>query len=157
MPQHERFIRETLRLAREGIRQGSAGPFGSVVVRDGEIIAGGWNQVLQDSDPTAHAEVVAIRRAGARLGQVQLQGCILYASCEPCPMCLGAAYWAQVDAIYFSASRMDADRAGFGDDYILRQLRLGRADRALPQTILLPDEGIAVFDDFIRQQKPLND
>ncbi|HED66617.1 MAG TPA: nucleoside deaminase [Planctomycetes bacterium] len=118
----DRFLEEALRLAEESADSGG-GPFGAVVVRDGEIVARGANRVLADLDPSAHAEVVALRGAARALGTHDLSGTILYASCEPCPMCLGASLWARVDMIVFAADRRDAAAAGFDDERFYRALR----------------------------------
>ena len=116
------LLREAIRLARNRMLQGRAGPFGAVVARDGIIVARGWNAVTSSLDPTAHAEVVAIRRGCRKLGTFSLAGCVLYASCEPCPMCLAAAYWARVDRLVYAAGRDDAARAGFDDAFIYDQV-----------------------------------
>lgn len=150
--EHQDFMREALRLAREGVSKGGGGPFGAVVVRHGEIIAGASNRVVVDNDPTAHAEMVAIRRAGNKLNSFDLEDCILYTSCEPCPMCLGASYWAHIKHIYYAATGSDAARAGFDDDFILDQLRLASQDRQIPSNRLLQNEGAAVFDHFLSEQ-----
>ena len=147
--EHQDYMREALRLAKEGISKGLGGPFGAVVVRDGEIIARASNRVVADNDPTAHAEVLAIRQAAAKLKNFHLGECILYTSCEPCPMCLGASYWAHIKHIYYSASGEDAARVGFADDFILKQLRLDSVDRETPAEILLQNEGVAVFDHYL--------
>ena len=143
------FLREAIRLARVRMLQGRGGPFGAVVARDGIIVARGWNAVTSSLDPTAHAEVVAIRRACRRLGTFSLAGCVLYASCEPCPMCLAAAYWARVDRLVYAASRDDAARAGFDDAFIYDQVPRAPETRSLPTTQLLRSEATAVFDDWL--------
>lgn len=120
----EYFIKEAIRLAIENVRSGNGGPFGAVVVKDGEIIARGANHVTTDNDPTAHAEVVAIREACKKLNSFQLNGCELYSSCEPCPMCLGAIYWARPDKLYFAASKHDAAAVGFDDSFIYEEIPL---------------------------------
>ena len=112
------FMAEAIRLARTGMRRNAGGPFGAVVVRHGEIIARGWNRVTSGCDPTAHAEIVAIRRAARRLRQFQLQDCQLYSSCEPCPMCLAAIYWAGLPDVYYATTARDAAAAGFADDFL---------------------------------------
>ena len=117
-------MREAIRLSKEGMESGHGGPFGAVVVKDGEIIASGFNRVLSSNDPTAHAEVTAIREACQRLKHFQLDDCILYTSCEPCPMCLGAIYWARPKAVYYANTRKDAAEIGFDDDFIYRELEL---------------------------------
>lgn len=128
---NERFLLEAIRLADESIANGG-GPFGAVLVKDGEIVGRGNNRVTQDNDPTAHAEVQAIREACRTLGDFQLTGCELYVNCEPCPMCLSAAYWARVDAIYFAATAADAAEAGFDDVLIKEELQRPPAQRRLP-------------------------
>jgi guanine deaminase len=148
-PVDEAFLREAIRLSRVRMRTGGAGPFGAVVVRDGAIVARGWNRVTAANDPTAHAEVVAIRRACTRLRSFSLAGCTLYASCEPCPMCLGAAYWARLDRLVFAAGRQDAAAAGFDDAFIYDQVPLGPFERSLPTSQLLREEAIAAFDAWL--------
>jgi guanine deaminase len=144
-----RLLGEAIRVARVRMLQGRGGPFGAVVARDGVIVARGWNAVTSTSDPTAHAEVVAIRRACQALGSFSLAGCVLYASCEPCPMCLAAAYWARVDRLVYAGTRDDAARAGFDDAFIYDQVPLPTADRSLPTTQLLRPEAVAVFDAWL--------
>ena len=144
-----RLLREAIRVARVRMLQGLGGPFGAVVARDGVIVARGWNAVTSGNDPTAHAEVVAIRRACRALGSFSLGGCVLYASCEPCPMCLAAAYWARVDRLVYAGTRDDAARAGFDDAFIYDQVPLPAAERSLPTTQLLGAEAVAVFDAWL--------
>jgi len=143
------FLREAIRLARVRMLQGRGGPFGAVVARDGIIVARGWNAVTSSLDPTAHAEVVAIRRACRRLGTFSLAGCVLYASCEPCPMCLAAAYWARLDRLVYAATREDAAVAGFDDAFIYDQVPLAPETRSLPTTQLLRPEAVVVFDEWL--------
>ena len=128
---HRAFLEVAIRLATESVAHGG-GPFGCVIVKDGTVIAHGANAVTRDGDPTAHAEVVAIRVACRALGTHQLEGCDLYASCEPCPMCLGAIYWARPRAVYFAATRHEAAAAGFDDDFIYRELALPPEARQRP-------------------------
>ena len=128
---HERFIAETIRLAAQNVRDGRGGPFGAVVVKDGEVIATGTNLVTATHDPTAHAEVMAIRAACRALGSHQLTGCDIYASCEPCPMCLAAIYWARPERLFFAATREDAAAVGFDDSLIYEQIPLPCAERSL--------------------------
>jgi tRNA(Arg) A34 adenosine deaminase TadA len=123
---------EAIRLAEENVRLGRGGPFGAVVVKGGEVIASGTNLVTSANDPTAHAEVVAIREACRILGTFQLTGCDVYASCEPCPMCLGAIYWARPDRLFFAGTREDAAAVGFDDSHIYDQIPLPPQERALP-------------------------
>lgn len=139
---HEEFLRRAIRLAAENAGQGRGGPFGAVIAAGGEVIAEGVNRVTADLDPTAHAEVVAIRAACRKLGRFDLRGAVIYSSCEPCPMCLGAIYWARLDALYYAAGREDAARAGFDDSFLYEQCALPEAQRALPcRRIALADAG----------------
>lgn len=139
------FMRRAIELAVESAGSNGGGPFGAVIISGGEIVAEGANQVAVVSDPTAHAEVVAIRRACARLQNFQLSECEIYSSCEPCPMCLGAIYWARIRAIHFAASADDAAQAGFADRAFYDQLRLSRDKRAVPMRQLLREQGLAAF------------
>jgi guanine deaminase len=129
---HAGFMRLAIAEAERGVREGRGGPFGAVVVRAGQVLARACNEVTSLNDPTAHAEVQAIRAACAVLGAFQLEGCDVYASCEPCPMCLGALYWARPRAVYFAASRQDAAAAGFDDAFIYDQLGTPPGQRDLP-------------------------
>ena len=138
-PNAERFMNRALELAVSNAASGHGGPFGAVVVRDDHIIAEGVNLVTSTNDPTAHAEVVAIRRACAAIGQFQLTGCELYTSCEPCPMCLGAIYWARPGAIYYAGTHKDAAAAGFDDSFIYQQTRMRPEERAIPMVRLLAE------------------
>ncbi|MFQ5680124.1 MAG: nucleoside deaminase [Gemmatimonadota bacterium] len=128
---HERFLREAMRLAAENVRAGVGGPFGALVVREGEIVARGMNRVTLEGDPTAHAEIVAIREACRKLGSFQLDGCDVYTSSEPCPMCLGAIYWARPRALYFATGREAAAEAGFDDGLIYEELAKPAEDRSI--------------------------
>jgi tRNA(Arg) A34 adenosine deaminase TadA len=127
----ELLMREAARLALENVRTATGGPFGAIVAREGEIVARGVNTVTRDNDPTAHAEVNVIRAAGRVLGTFDLSGCQIYASCEPCPMCLAAIYWAKIDRVYFGCTADDAAEIGFADAFIYQELRLPRAEREL--------------------------
>jgi guanine deaminase len=131
-PDHGGFLRLAIAEALRGVAAGAGGPFGALVVKDGAIIGRGCNQVTSSCDPTAHAEVVAIRAACAALKTFQLDGCDVYASCEPCPMCLGALYWARPRAIHFAATKQDAAAAGFDDAFIYDELALPPGERKLP-------------------------
>ena len=139
------LLRRAIQQATENVVSGKGGPFAAVVVRDGRIVGEGANSVTATNDPTAHAEVNAIRAAAQALGTFSLAGCELYSSCEPCPMCLAAAYWARVDAVYFGASASDAARAGFDDAFLYGEFCKGSADRKLRATQLLQDEAWASF------------
>lgn len=142
------FMQEAIRLSIENIRSGNGGPFGCVIVKDGAVIARGTNSVTSSNDPTAHAEVVAIRNACAALQSFQLTGCEIYSSCEPCPMCLGAIYWARPDRIYFAGGRNDAAAAGFDDDFLYRELPKHVSERTIPTEQLLRDEAVAAFREW---------
>lgn len=136
------YLREAIRLARENVAAGAGGPFGAVVVRDGQIVATGTNLVTTTDDPTAHAEIVAIRNACRELGSFQLEGCEVYCSCEPCPMCLGAIYWARPARVVFASSAHDAADAGFDDSFIYDEVRLPRDRRRLPlEQMRVPEAG----------------
>lgn len=145
MDQHRKFMKEAISLARQGMENGEGGPFGAIVVKDGVIIGRGNNKVLQSNDPTAHAEVVAIRDACNTLGHFQLDDCILYTSCEPCPMCLGAIYWARPKVFYYACTREDAAEIGFDDDFIYREISLDPTDRSIPAQNLMREEGLSNF------------
>lgn len=123
-------------LASENVKSGNGGPFGAVIVKDGEVIATGANNVTNFNDPTAHAEVTAIRNACKKLSSFQLDGCEIYSSCEPCPMCLGAIYWARPKALYFAADKHDAAEVGFDDSFIYEQIELDYNKRSLLTTIM---------------------
>lgn len=127
----ETFIQEAIRLSVEMMREGQGGPFGAVIVRENQIIGRGWNAVTSTNDPTAHAEIMAIRQACQRLGTFKLDQCELYSSCEPCPMCLAAAYWARLSRIYFAATRDDAAEAGFDDRFFYEELQRDPSERVL--------------------------
>ncbi len=142
------FLREAIALARQGMERNEGGPFGCVIVKDGVVIGRGNNRVTSTNDPTAHAEVVAIRAACAALGAFQLTGCTLYTSCEPCPMCLGAIYWARPDRIVFAGTRADAAQAGFDDQFLYDELPRPIAERRIPTEQALRNEVLAVFDDW---------
>lgn len=142
---HEAFLRRAIRLAVENVQLGRGGPFGAVIVRDGEIVAEGANSVTSANDPTAHAEVQAVRAACLKLSRFDLRGCVIYSSCEPCPMCLGAIYWARLDALYFAASHKDASSAGFDDSFIYTQVPLKAELRSLPTARLMEEEGKVPF------------
>ena len=141
---HEFFMREAIRLANESVHNGG-GPFGAVIVKDGAIVAGCSNSVTIDNDPTAHAEVNAIRSACRTIGSFSLAGCTIYTSCEPCPMCLGAIYWAGIDHIYYGNTRKDAADINFADDFIYEELAKPNQLRRLQLTRLLGSEASATF------------
>ena len=138
-------LRRAIALSQVHMAAGAGGPFGAVIVRDGMVLAEGWNQVTTRMDPTAHAEVVAIREACAAVGAFDLRGAVLYASCEPCPMCLAAAWWARIDRIVHAATREDAAAVGFDDEAIYAELARPREARHLPLRQALRDEAVAVL------------
>ncbi|MEO7672505.1 MAG: nucleoside deaminase [Pyrinomonadaceae bacterium] len=146
----KKFMRLAIQLAREGMDSAAGGPFGCIVTKDGHIVGKGINRVTSTNDPTAHAEVVAIRDACANLESFQLDGCVVYTSCEPCPMCLGAIYWARAERIYIACDRNDAAWAGFDDAFIYNELCTADfKTRKVPTFSLLRDEGQAVFQNWI--------
>lgn len=142
---HDEWMRQAIALAVENVRFARGGPFGAIVVKDGQVIASGVNTVTASYDPTAHAEIVAIRAACQQLSAHQLSGCDLYCSCEPCPMCLGAIYWARPKAYYFACTRESAAEAGFDDAFIYDELQIDPAERSIPGHCLLTDKSTAPF------------
>ena len=138
------FMRKAIALSIKNIENGG-GPFGAVIVKDGKIIATGVNRVTVSNDPTAHAEVSAIRKASGKLGTFDLKGCEIYTSCEPCPMCLGAIYWAHLDKIYYGNSKSDASDIGFDDSFIYKELKLSYTKRKVKAIQILSNEAISAF------------
>ena len=149
MASHEDYMRRAIALSREHMEANHGGPFGAVIVKDGRVIGEGWNQVTGTNDPTAHAEVAAIRDACRTLGKFDLKGATLYTSCEPCPMCLAAAYWARVDALYYANTQEDAAAIDFDDAFLYRELALPMEKRALKAKQILRDEAQQVFRAWI--------
>ena len=145
IPVDLRFMRQAIQLATDNVMSGRGGPFGALVVRDGELIAVGANQVTATNDPTAHAEIVAVRNACQALGTFQLTGCDVYTSCEPCPMCLAALYWSRCRAIFYGNSAADAARAGFDDSFLYEEVAKPLEERTIPISRLLPEEASASF------------
>ena len=143
------FLREAIRLSEEKMEAGEGGPFGAVIVKDGKIVGQGWNRVTSANDPTAHAEVMAIRDACTHLGTFSLKGCEIYASCEPCPMCLSAIYWARLDALYFAGSREDATDAGFDDALLYEEIPKSIDQRSLKTEQHLQPDAQEVFSRWI--------
>lgn len=146
-----KFMEHAFVLARNGMVSNAGGPFGCVIVKDGRVIGEGWNRVTSDNDPTAHAEVVAIRDACRNLSSFQLSGCQVYTSCEPCPMCLGALYWARPKSIFFSATREDAAFGGFDDDFIYKELDLPLEERTIPLKNILAADGRKLFVEWLNK------
>jgi guanine deaminase len=145
MQSENEFMQLAIRLATENVLSGAGGPFGAVIVKDGKIVSTGVNTVTAVNDPTAHAEVNAIRQACQALGSFQLPGCVLFTSCEPCPMCLGAIYWVRLDSMFFGNTCHDAAEVGFDDSFIYEELRVPTGQRKLPMVRLLPDKAIESF------------
>lgn len=145
------FLRRAIELSAEKMREGLGGPFGAVIVKNGEIVAEGWNRVTSDNDPTAHAEVVAVRRAARVLGTFDLSGCVIYSSCEPCPMCLGAIYWARLDGLVYANTRDQAAAIGFDDAHFYGELAKPLSEQALPCTHLPSEEARDVFTEWLEK------
>lgn len=148
----KKFMQRAIELAERGMDANAGGPFGCVIAKDGEIVGEGCNSVTSTNDPTAHAEIVAIREACQNLGAFQLDGCVFYTSCEPCPMCLGAIYWARPERVYFACTREDAANIGFDDRFIYEELKKANDERHLPIINLMRDEALTVFKKW--QRKP---
>lgn len=146
------FMRRAIALAIENVRSGSGGPFAAVIVKNEGIIAEGTNRVTRTNDPTAHAEVVAIRKACRVLADFQLHGCDLYTTCEPCPMCLGAIYWARPARTFYAATAADAAQAGFDDAFIYDELKVRPDSRRIPMTQLLREDSLAIFSAWKQQE-----
>jgi len=144
MDYNKKFMRKAIALSVENIKKGG-GPFGAVIVKDGKMIATGVNRVTANTDPTAHAEVNAIRKAAKKLGTFDLAGCDIYTSCEPCPMCLGAVYWAHLDKMYYGNTKTDARNIGFDDSFIYDEIDLKPEERRVKTVQLLPEEAIVAF------------
>jgi tRNA(Arg) A34 adenosine deaminase TadA len=150
--QHKHFMRAAIQLSKRSLSQKQGGPFGAVVVRDEEIVARGWNQVIGTHDPTAHAEVVAIRKACRKLKRFHLEDCVIYTSCEPCPMCLSAVYWARLARIYYAGTRQDAARIGFQDRTLYRELILPTTKRQIPSQALLRSDAQQVMLQWMQME-----
>ncbi|NNE30538.1 MAG: nucleoside deaminase [Saprospiraceae bacterium] len=146
-----KFLRLAIRAAQEGMDKNHGGPFGAVIVKDGEILATACNSVTSSNDPTAHAEVSAIRIACEKLQDFQLTGCTIYASCEPCPMCLGAIYWARPDRLVFACGRKDAASIDFDDDFLYHEISIPIEERKIPTVQLLREEGKQVFEAWLEK------
>lgn len=142
---HEKWMQTAIELSEKNVLESIGGPFGAVIVKDGELIAGSGNRVTSTNDPTAHAEVSAIRLACQKLETFDLSGCIIYTSCEPCPMCLSAVYWAKIDTIYYANTKKDADDIGFSDKFIYDELEKPMQERQLPIVQMMRDEALNAF------------
>jgi guanine deaminase len=143
--ERQQFMREAIRLSIENIQSGKGGPFAAVIVKDGKIIARGTNLVLSANDPTAHAEIAAIREACKILNSFQLDGCEIFTSCEPCPMCLGAIYWARPERVFYGNTKQDAAEINFDDSFIYEELTKKMTDRSIPMVQVLHEEALAAF------------
>lgn len=146
------FLREAIRLSIEKMAANEGGPFGAVIVRDGQIIGRGWNRVTSTNDPTAHAEVVAIRDACSHLKNFSLAGCEIYSSCEPCPLCLATIYWSRLDRIYYAATCEDAAAAGFDDSNFYRELAKPTGERSIPAEQALRDEACVALQAWVKKE-----
>jgi len=142
-------------LAKHNVHNGDGGPFGAVVVKDGEIIGRGGNRVTINNDPTAHAEIVAIREAAKNLGTFDLSGCEIYASCEPCPMCLGAIYWSHLDKLFYAATKDDAAKANFDDSFIYAEFAKPKDQRQLQSVQMMREDAVKVFDAWNASEKKI--
>ncbi len=152
MSDKEKFMHEAIRLSIDMMRSGKGGPFGAVIVKNGEIIARGFNQVTSHNDPTAHAEVVAIREACKVLNTFQLTGCEIFTSCEPCPMCLGAIYWARPDKMYYANTKTDAANIGFDDDFIYKEIALPLSERNLKTEQIGRADALKAFEEWAQKK-----
>lgn len=155
MSEHEKFMDEAIKLAINGVLAGEGGPFGAIVVKDGVIVGRGNNHVTSTNDPTAHAEVMAIRDACRNLNTFQLTGCVLYTSCEPCPMCFGAIYWARLDKVFYSANRHMASYHGFDDGFIYNEINLSLDQRKIPFIHVSPGKGVLPFREWDRKENKI--
>lgn len=142
-----KFMKEAIKLSIDNIKKGG-GPFGAVIEKDGKIISTGTNHVTRQNDPTAHAEILAIREAAKKLKTFDLSGCTIYSSCEPCPMCLGAIYWAHIDKIYFGNTKYDARKIGFDDSFIYEEIEKPIQKRKINTSQLLPEEALKAFNEW---------
>jgi tRNA(Arg) A34 adenosine deaminase TadA len=148
----QEFMQMAIDLSQEGMNAGKGGPFGCVIVKDGEVVGKGVNSVSSLNDPTAHAEIMAIKDACRNLGSFQLQGCDIYTSCEPCPMCLGAIYWARPERLFYANDKKDAAEAGFDDDFIYQELGVPLEKRKIPMQQLLRNEAKKIFQEWISRE-----
>src|SRR5690625_2317418 len=146
--QHQKLMKRAIEIAQQGMDNNKGGPFGAIVVKNGEIIAESYNQVTSENDPTAHAEISAIRKACEKLNSFQLEDCVIYTSCEPCPMCFGAIYWARVKAVYYACTKGDAAEIDFDDQFIYQELDKNIDDRNIKFVNLLREDGKQVFNSW---------
>ena len=153
MEENRIYMQEAISLANENVHNGKGGPFGAVVVKDGVVVGRGGNRVTTSNDPTAHAEIVAIREATKKLGTFDLSGCDIYASCEPCPMCLGAIYWAHIDKLYYAATKDDAAKASFDDSFIYAEIAKPKDQRQLQSVQMMREDAIKIFEEWNESEK----
>lgn len=156
MTDKEQFMKEAVNAALKGMLNNEGGPFGCVIVKDGKIVGRGNNKVTSTNDPTAHAEVTAIRDACENLNSFQLEGCEIYTSCEPCPMCLGAIYWARPDKVYFGSTHLDAANIGFDDEFIYKEIPLPYNERSIPFEQLARDIAIQPFEEWTKKENKIS-
>jgi len=149
------FMAKAISLAKENVLLVHGGPFGAVVVKDGKIVGVGRNKVTEDNDPTAHAEIVAIRDAAKKLDTFDLSGCQIYSSCEPCPMCLGAIYWSRFDKLYYAATKDDAAKADFDDSFIYKEFSLPKEERSILSVQMMRESAVKVFDEWIKAENKI--
>lgn len=149
------FMGKAISLASSNVLSHQGGPFGAVVVKNGEIIGRGSNQVTASNDPTAHAEIVAIRDAARHLDSFDLSGCEIYSSCEPCPMCLGAIYWSHVDKLYYAATKDDAASADFDDSFIYKEFALPKEERSIPSVQMMREDAVKVFEEWVKSDSKI--
>lgn len=148
LQEHEHWMHQAIEEAANGLRSHEGGPFGTVIVKDGMIIGKGHNMVTGTNDPTAHAEIVAIRQACVHLKQYHLKGCVLYTTCEPCPMCLSAIYWAHIDKVYYASTRHQAAQIGFDDEHIYKELNLPVSQRSISMQQITSEEALQLFSSW---------
>jgi tRNA(Arg) A34 adenosine deaminase TadA len=152
MKKNKQFMAEAIELALENVKNNTGGPFGAVVVKDGKIIGKSSNKVTVNNDPTAHAEIMAIREAAKNLGTFDLSDCDIYSSCEPCPMCLGAIYWARINKLYYAATKEDASKADFDDSFIYSEISKPKTQRKLQSIQMMREDAVKVFDKWIKKE-----
>ena len=149
---NRKFMQRAIELAKTGMENNRGGPFGCVIVKNNEIVGEGMNEVLYSNDPSAHAEIVAIRNACKHLNDFQLTGCDIYTSCEPCPMCLGAIYWSRPENVYYAASKNDAARAGFDDEFIYEEISVDLTERSIPMKQIEREGAVRLFEQWIMKE-----
>lgn len=155
MEESKEFMDEAIQLAEINITKQNGGPFGAIVVKNGKVVGRGSNHVTIDNDPTAHAEVVAIRDACKNLNTFDLQDCEIYASCEPCPMCLGAIYWARIGKLYYAGTKDDAANADFDDSFIYKEFELPKSERLIPSVQIMREKAVKVFEKWIENENKI--